>query len=176
MLNVKALWSSKSVATSHLITYQYIKGHLNLAHSCHFKKHPALHIQLHLFYSTAFTCNANCSKWGRQERTNCRCILACWGLDKSDWSSDGSLIHNHRPAVRNINTLKKMSWEHQSWKMCSCLGYKYFSNVLSIFHMCYWPLCSVNTVTNHYCQVNYTKNTSLCRVSIYFPFYVCSVK
>jgi hypothetical protein len=91
------------------------------------------HSTRNLFYSTAFTCNANCSKWGRQERTNCRCILACWGLDNSDWSSDGSLIHNHRPAVRNINTLKKMSWEHQSWKVIffKC-GLNNFTNVTGL--------------------------------------------
>lgn len=78
------------------------------------------------FYCIIFTCNANCSKWGRQVRTNCRCILACWGLDNSDWSSDGSLTHNHRPAVTNTDILKNKLQEHKNGKLYYNLECTYF--------------------------------------------------
>jgi hypothetical protein len=70
-------------------------------------------------YGIVFTCNANCSKWGRQARTNCRCILACWGLHNSDWSSDGSLTHNHKPAVTTkywSESLKNIRMEKKELK------------------------------------------------------------
>jgi hypothetical protein len=78
------------------------------------------------FCCIIFTCNANCSKWGRQVRTNCRCILACWGLDNSDWSSDGSLTHNHRPAVTHTDILKNKMQEHKNGKLYYNLEYTCF--------------------------------------------------